>query len=69
MKGDKVQRAIIVVKSGMTPIARTVMEGTAPKYIFESFMEHELVVNITAHQVSVMCFYELVFIVLYFYLV
>ena len=53
MQEDNIQRAIIVVQSAMTPSARSALDDLAPKYILEQFMEQELLVNITEHQVSV----------------
>ena len=51
MQEDNIQRAIIVVQSAMTPSARSALDDLAPKYILEQFMEQELLVNITEHQV------------------
>jgi len=50
MQEDNIQRAIIVVQSAMTPSARSALDDLAPKYILEQFMEQELLVNITEHQ-------------------
>jgi len=50
MKDEGVQRAIIVVQHGMTSFARQALAEMAPKYSLEQFVETELLVNITQHQ-------------------
>ena len=50
MQEGHVGRAIIVAKEGMTPIANLACGDMAPKYILEKFLEKELVVNITEHE-------------------
>ncbi|CAB0044181.1 unnamed protein product, partial [Trichogramma brassicae] len=42
--------AIIVVQSGMTPSAKQSLVDMAPKYILEQFLESELLINITEHE-------------------
>jgi DNA-directed RNA polymerase I, II, and III subunit RPABC1 len=49
MEGQKVKRAILVVQAGITPYAKAVLLGMAPKRIMEQFREQELLVNITDH--------------------
>lgn len=43
-------KAIVVLKQAITPSASKVMQALAPKYIMEQFLESELMVNITEHQ-------------------
>lgn len=43
-------RAIIVVQQGMTPSAKQSLVDMAPKYILEQFLESELLINITEHE-------------------
>lgn len=43
-------RAIIVVQQGMTPSAKQSLIDMAPKYILEQFLESELLINITEHE-------------------
>lgn len=43
-------RAIIVVQQGMTPSAKQSLVDMAPKYILENFLESELLINITEHE-------------------
>lgn len=50
MKEEGVQRAIVVIKNNLTPIAKQALAEVAPKYILEQFLETELLVNITEHQ-------------------
>lgn len=50
MVEQNVYKAIIVVKQSITPSAAKVMQALAPKYILESFIEAELMVNITEHE-------------------
>ncbi|UMM13903.1 hypothetical protein L5515_001949 [Caenorhabditis briggsae] len=44
------QIAIIVVQTGMTPSAKQSIGDMAPKYMLEHFLEAELMVNITEHE-------------------
>ena len=52
MQEENISRAIIVVQMGMTPSAKQALGDMAPKYILEHFLESELLINITAHEVS-----------------
>ena len=52
MQEENISRAIIVVQQGMTPSAKQALVDMAPKYILEQFMEAELMINITEHEVS-----------------
>ena len=53
MQEESISRAIIVVQQGMTPSAKQALVDMAPKYILEQFMEAELMINITEHEVCV----------------
>lgn len=53
MQEESITRAAIVVKQGMTPSAKQALMDMAPKYILEHFMEAELMINITEHEVCV----------------
>ncbi|XP_065069874.1 DNA-directed RNA polymerases I, II, and III subunit RPABC1 [Rhopilema esculentum] len=50
MQEENINRAIIVVQHGMTPSAKQALVDMAPKYILEQFLETELLVNITEHE-------------------
>ncbi|XP_055351234.1 DNA-directed RNA polymerases I, II, and III subunit RPABC1-like [Paramacrobiotus metropolitanus] len=50
MQEQSVSRAIIVIKQGMTPIAKSALNDMAPKYIMEHFTEAELMFNVTEHE-------------------
>eukprot|EP00794_Sanderia_malayensis_P007952 gene7953-8809_t len=50
MQEENINRAIIVVQQGMTPSAKQALVDMAPKYILEQFLETELLVNITEHE-------------------
>ena len=50
MQEENITRAIIVVQSGMTPSAKQSLVDMAPKYILEQFLESELLINITEHE-------------------
>jgi len=50
MQEQKITRAIVVVQVGMTPSAKTAIMDMAPKYVIEQFIEAELMVNITEHE-------------------
>ena len=52
MQDENIQRAIIVVQQNMTPSAKQSLFDMAPKYILEQFLEQELLINITEHEVS-----------------
>ncbi|ESO01313.1 hypothetical protein HELRODRAFT_185710 [Helobdella robusta] len=50
MQEESISRAIIVVQQGMTPSAKQSLTDMAPRYILEMFLESELLINITEHQ-------------------
>jgi DNA-directed RNA polymerase I, II, and III subunit RPABC1 len=50
MQEQNITRAIIVVQQGMTPSAKQSIIDMAPKYTLEHFLEAELMVNITEHE-------------------
>jgi len=50
MQEENITRAVIVVQDGMTPSAKQALLDMAPKYILEQFLEAELMVNITEHE-------------------
>ncbi|OWA49920.1 DNA-directed RNA polymerases I, II, and III subunit RPABC1 [Hypsibius exemplaris] len=50
MQEQSVTRAIIVIRQGMTPSAKTSLSDMAPKYIMEHFTEAELMFNVTEHE-------------------
>lgn len=50
MQEENITRAIIVVQHGMTPSAKQSLVDMAPKYILEHFLESELLINITEHE-------------------
>lgn len=50
MQEENITRAIIVVQQGMTPSAKQSLVDMAPKYILEYFLESELLINITEHE-------------------
>uniref|UniRef100_A0A4W3ILS0 DNA-directed RNA polymerases I, II, and III subunit RPABC1 n=1 Tax=Callorhinchus milii TaxID=7868 RepID=A0A4W3ILS0_CALMI len=52
MQEENITRAIIVVQQGMTPSAKQSLVDMAPKYILEQFLQQELLINITEHEVS-----------------
>lgn len=50
MEADKVRRAIVIVRQGLTPSARQAMKEVSPTYIMEEFLESEMLINITEHE-------------------
>ena len=50
MQEENITRAIIVVQSGMTPSAKQSLQDMMPKYVLEQFLESELLVNLTEHE-------------------
>ena len=50
MQEENIHRAIIIVQNGMTPSAKQSLGDMAPKYLLEQFLEAELLVNITEHE-------------------
>ncbi|XP_064788603.1 DNA-directed RNA polymerases I, II, and III subunit RPABC1 isoform X2 [Oncorhynchus masou masou] len=51
MQEENITRACIVVQMGMTPSAKQSLVDMAPKYILEQFLQQELLINITEHEV------------------
>uniref|UniRef100_A0A2P2I0E3 DNA-directed RNA polymerases I, II, and III subunit RPABC1 n=1 Tax=Hirondellea gigas TaxID=1518452 RepID=A0A2P2I0E3_9CRUS len=49
MQEENIQRAVIVVQSGMSFSAKQALVDMAPKYILEQFLESELLINIMEH--------------------
>uniref|UniRef100_A0A667YQM7 DNA-directed RNA polymerases I, II, and III subunit RPABC1 n=1 Tax=Myripristis murdjan TaxID=586833 RepID=A0A667YQM7_9TELE len=54
MQEENITRAIIVVQMGMTPSAKQSLVDMAPKYILEQFLQQELLINITEHEVRIL---------------
>jgi len=50
MQEENISRAIIVVQLSMTPSAKQALVDMAPKYQLEQFLESELLVNVTEHE-------------------
>ncbi|KAK0395845.1 hypothetical protein QR680_001461 [Steinernema hermaphroditum] len=50
MQEQSITRAIIVVQTGMTPSAKQSINDMQPKYTLEQFLESELLINITEHE-------------------
>merc|ERR1719361_540939 len=50
MQEENITRAVIVVQQGMTPSAKQSLVDMAPKYILEHFLESELLINLTDHE-------------------
>ncbi|XP_070989243.1 DNA-directed RNA polymerases I, II, and III subunit RPABC1 isoform X1 [Oncorhynchus clarkii lewisi] len=50
MQEENITRACIVVQMGMTPSAKQSLVDMAPKYILEQFLQQELLINITEHE-------------------
>lgn len=50
MEEDKVSRAIVVVRQGLTPSAKAAMKSLGPDFVMEDFLESELLINITEHE-------------------
>jgi len=50
MQEENIHRAVIIVQQGMTPSAKQSLVDMAPKYILEQFLESELLINITEHE-------------------
>lgn len=51
MQEENITRALIVVQQGMTPSAKQSLVDMAPKYVLEQFLQQELLINITEHEV------------------
>ena len=50
MQEENITRACIVVQAGMTPSAKQSLVDMAPKYILEQFLQSELLINLTEHE-------------------
>lgn len=50
MQDEGISRAIIIVQQGMTPSAKQAMKNVAPEFILEDFLESEMLINITEHE-------------------
>jgi len=50
MQDENISKAIVVVQTGMTPSAKQALVDMAPKYLLEQFLETELLVNVTEHE-------------------
>lgn len=50
MEEEKVNKAIVIVRMGLTPSAKQAMKNVAPDYIMEDFLESEMLINITEHE-------------------
>ncbi|XP_062509224.1 DNA-directed RNA polymerases I, II, and III subunit RPABC1 [Corticium candelabrum] len=50
MQEENISRAIIIVQQGMSPSAKQALVDMAPKYMLEYFLETELLINITEHE-------------------
>jgi len=50
MQQENIYHAILVVQSGLTPSAKQALIDLAPKYFIEQFLESELLINITDHE-------------------
>ena len=50
MKEASVSHAILVVKAGITPFAKTALQEMASMYLIEHFRDNELLVDITEHK-------------------
>jgi DNA-directed RNA polymerase I, II, and III subunit RPABC1 len=50
MQEENITRAIIVVQQGMTPSAKQSLVDMLPKYVLEQFLESELLINLTEHE-------------------
>lgn len=50
MQQESVKRAIVIVRTGLTPSAKQAMRASAPEYILEDFLESEMLINITEHE-------------------
>ena len=50
MEAEKVSRAIVIVRAGLTPSAKQAMKEVGPTFIIEDFLESEMLINITEHE-------------------
>ena len=50
MQNEMIYRGIIVLQKDITHSAKKALQAMAPKYFLQLFMEHELLTNITRHE-------------------
>lgn len=50
MDEKAIQRAILVTQNTLTPFAKDAINESAPRHIIENFLDTELLVNITKHE-------------------
>lgn len=50
MEEEQVSRAIVIVRLGLTPSAKQAMRNVGPEFIMEDFLESEMLINITEHE-------------------
>jgi DNA-directed RNA polymerase I, II, and III subunit RPABC1 len=50
MQNDGITHGIIVIQQGLTPSAKQALADMLPTYVLEQFLEYELLINITKHQ-------------------
>lgn len=50
MNEKSIQRAILVTQNTLTPFAKDAINESAPRHIIENFLDTELLVNITKHE-------------------
>lgn len=50
MEAEKVARGIVIVRMGLTPSAKQAMKELAPTFILEDFLQSEMLINITEHE-------------------
>lgn len=50
MDEKSIQRAILVTQNTLTPFAKDAIKEAAPRHIIENFLDTELLVNITKHE-------------------
>lgn len=50
MEEEQVHRAIVIVRAGLTPSAKQAMKNLGPDYVMEDFLESEMLINITEHE-------------------
>ncbi|GAB2224669.1 hypothetical protein Droror1_Dr00005435, partial [Drosera rotundifolia] len=49
MKSENISRAILVTKRNLTPFAKSCLSDIQSKFYIETFMESELLINVTKH--------------------
>lgn len=50
MEEEKVSRALVIVRQGLTPSAKQAMKNIGPEFVMEDFLESEMLINITEHE-------------------